>query len=64
MYLRVVNISDTDMWVNFASAATTGQGSVPVRANGGYYESADFAPTDAVNIICTAGGKAFTIKEG
>lgn len=64
VYLLVQNVSDTDMWVDFGTAAVKDQPSVLLKANGGsiVFEGA-FVPTSAVNIICGTIGKPYTAKE-
>lgn len=63
-YLLFQNVSDTDMYINFGAAATiAGAGSLWIQALGGSLVFEDFAcSTDAVNVICSASGKAYTIK--
>jgi hypothetical protein len=62
-YLLFQNISDTDMFINFGAAATTGAGSLWIQGLGGSIVFEDFAcPTDAVNVLCAVSGKAYTIK--
>lgn len=65
-YLLFQNISDTDMWVNFTSAAAASTaGSYLVPANGGSLEMGEaFITTQALNVLCTAATKAYTCKEG
>lgn len=63
-YLLVQNVSDTDMWINFGTAAVKDQPSVLLRASGGaFIAEANFVPTGTVNIICGSSGKAFTAKQ-
>lgn len=63
-YLLFQNVSDTDMYINFGVAATSaGAGSLWIQALGGSIVFEDFAcPTDSINVICSAAGKAYTIK--
>jgi len=61
-YLVFQNHSDTDMWINFGTAAVAGQPSVKIFANGGAYEPL-VAPFGSINVICATGGKTFTCKE-
>jgi P pilus assembly chaperone PapD len=62
-YLLFQNLSANDMYINFASAATTGAGSIWVQANGGalIFES-KICPVDALNVICNTSGAGFTCK--
>lgn len=61
-YLFILNLSDTDMWINFGTAAVASQPSIKLVANGGF-----FAPRvvsdESVNIICASAGKAFVAKQ-
>jgi len=61
-YLIFENHSDTDMWIDFGTAAVATQPSVKIYANGGSYEPL-VAPTGSVNVICATTGKAYTCKE-
>lgn len=61
-YLLFQNHSDTDMWLNFGTAAVADQPSIKIFANGGVYEPL-VAPTGTVNVICATTGKKFTCKE-
>ena len=61
-YLVFQNHSDTDMWLNFGTAAVATQPSVKIIANGGYYEPL-VAPLGTVNVLCATTGKAYTCKE-
>ncbi len=60
VYLLIVNPSDTIMYVEFGSAATTA--SIPIAANGGFYEPL-VAPGQTVNLLCATTGKAFVAKQ-
>jgi len=63
-FLLVQNISDTKMFLNFGSAATTGAGSILLAPNGGsVVMDAGFVTDQTVNILCATAGKAFTAKE-
>lgn len=71
-YLLIQNISSTDLWINFGTAAVADSPSVLIRAastdgagDGGVlvFESA-FVPTAACNIIGATTGKKFVAKEG
>lgn len=63
-YLLIQNVSDTDAWVNFGTAAVANQPSLLLRANGGsiVFEGS-FVPTGTVNIRGATTGKAYTAKE-
>ena len=61
-YLFILNISDTDMWINFGVNAVADQPSIKLVANGGYFEP--LVPSDqAVSIICASAGKKFVAKQ-
>lgn len=66
-YFLFQNVSDTDMWINFGTAATTDQPSikVPTGAVWGnpFVLEAGFVSTEAVNVICSAASKKYTCKE-
>lgn len=55
-YLFVVNTSDTIMYLAFGAAATSA--SIPLPANGGYYEPL-VAPGQSVNLLCATTGKTY-----
>lgn len=61
-YLFILNLSDTDMWINFGTDAVADQPSIKLVANGGF-----FAPRvvsdQALNIICASAGKKFVAKQ-
>lgn len=63
-YLLFQNLSDTDMYINFNAAATLGNaGSIWVAAYGGSIEYENLTcPSDTLNVICSASGKAYTCK--
>ncbi len=60
VYLLIVNNSDTIMYVEFGADATTA--SIPLAANGGFYEPL-IAPGQTVNLLCATTGKAFVAKQ-
>lgn len=57
------NISDTDMWLNFGSAATAGAGSFKVEPGSGFSLDGNMVTTQAINVLCASATKAFTAKE-
>ena len=61
VYLFLLNLSDTDMWINFGTAAVASQPSIKLVANGGYFEPL-VAPNQSINIFCATTGKAFVAK--
>jgi hypothetical protein len=61
-YLLLINDSDTVMFVNFGVAAVSGQPSIRLAANGGFYEPL-VPPNQSVNIICATTGKTFVAKQ-
>lgn len=64
VYLLVQNVSDTDMWVNFGTAAVQDQPSILLKAGGGAFSAeGNFVPSGSVNIICATTGKPYTAKE-
>jgi hypothetical protein len=60
-YLFFQNVSDTDMWINFGTAAVKDQPSIKVAAGQAY--SPAFVHTGALNVICGSGTKSWTCKE-
>ena len=62
-YLLFQNVSDTDMWVNFGTAATTNQPSFKIVPNGSIVMEAGFVTTQSMTVICSATSKAYTAKE-
>lgn len=64
-FLFFQNISDTDMWINFGVAAVKDSPSIKIGAGGEAYSlEGGFVSNQAVNVICGAGGKKWTAKEG
>ena len=61
-YLFILNPSDTVMYIDFAVNAVASQPSIPLVANGGFYEPL-VAPNQTVNIICAAAGREFIAKQ-
>lgn len=60
-YLIVINTSDTAMQLEVTGAAATAT-SIPLAANGGFYEPL-VAPTSAISILCATTGKTFVAKQ-
>lgn len=62
-YLK--NDTTIDVWFNIGgtAVATAGGGNMRLPANGGYYETGAFAPTEAVSIIAVSGAPAITARE-
>ena len=61
-FFFIVNTSDTIMYVDDTGATAT-SASLPLRANGGYYEP-HVAPTGAISLLCATTGKTFVAKQG
>jgi hypothetical protein len=61
-YLTFQNHSDTDMWLNYGTAAVAGQPSIKVAA--GMNWTPAFVDQRALNVLCATTGKAYTCKEG
>ena len=61
VYLFILNLSDTDMWINFGTAAVATQPSIRLAPNGGYFEPS-VAPNQSIHIFCATTGKAFVAK--
>lgn len=61
-YLFFQNLSDTDMYVSLTGTATAGgAGSIWVQQYGGAIEfESSIIPTNALSVICSKSGKAFT----
>ncbi|MDO8614615.1 MAG: hypothetical protein Q7T33_02625 [Dehalococcoidia bacterium] len=62
-YLFFQNVSDTDMWINFGTAAVATQPSIYVKTLTGYVLEGSFVDTQALNVLCATTGKAYTAKE-
>lgn len=63
-YLFVQNNSDTDMFMEIGGTPSNGVG-IRLLANGGAFVAEnEFIPSGAVNIICSAAGKAFYALQG
>lgn len=61
-YFFFLNLSDTDMWINFGSAAVADQPSIKIPANGGFFEPL-VSSDEAVHVICATLGKKFVAKQ-
>lgn len=59
-YFFFLNISDTDMWLNFGATAVADQPSIKILA-GGFYEPL-VVPLNLVSVICATTGKKFVCK--
>lgn len=57
------NTSDTVMYLDFDTAATTTKG-IPVAAGGSYYlpGNAGVVPTGRLSVLCATTGKTFVFK--
>lgn len=57
------NTSDTVMYLDFGTAATTTKG-IPVAAGGSYYlpGNAGVVPTGRLSVLCATTGKTFVFK--
>jgi len=62
-YLKVQNIDDTNMWVNYGSVASSGSGSFIIYPAGSDVYEAGFIETGSVNVFGLVAGKQYTIKE-
>lgn len=62
-YFLFQNQSDTDMWIDFAVAATNDSPSIKLQS-GDVLKFTDFIPTQSINVFCSATGKKFAAKEG
>ncbi len=63
--LIIQNISDTPMYINIGSTATSSSGSFLLAANGGVFNwsTPGFVPqSTTISILCATTGKAFTCK--
>lgn len=62
-YLK--NDTATDAWFNIGGTAQSvaGGGNLRLPANGGYYETGTFTPTEAVSLIVGSGTAAITVRE-
>jgi len=63
-YLLIQNNSDTDMWLGVGGVPTIGSGIRLLANGGGWIAESEFIPSGAVNIICSAVGKAFYAIQG
>lgn len=65
MGFYVKNDTAIDVWINIGAVAvaTPGGGNIKIPANGGYFETGSFVPSDVVNIIAASGSPAITARE-
>lgn len=65
MGLYIRNDTASDIWFNIGAVAVAaaGGGNMKLAANGGYYESGSFTPTEAISIIAASGTPAITARE-
>ena len=61
-YIMIQNISSGNLYLNFTSAATTGEGSYELLPNGVFTMEGNFVSNEAINIIGATSGQAFTAK--
>ena len=65
VYLLIQNISDTDVYLDFAGGTAATTSGVLIAASGGYYESpGGVVPTGAVTGISTGASKTLVVVEG
>ncbi len=58
LYIEIINISDTVMYLNFGAAATVDH--IPLAANGGKWVSNSICvPKNSINILCASNNKKF-----
>lgn len=62
-YLK--NDTAVDVWFNIGGSASAiaGGGNMRLPANGGYYETGTFAPSEAISVIAASGAAAITARE-
>jgi hypothetical protein len=65
MGFYVKNDTAIDVWINIGGTATAvaGAGNIKIPANGGYFESGTFTPSEAISIIAASGTPAITARE-
>ena len=63
-YLFIQNVSSSDLWFNFGTAAVTDQPSIRLLPAQSFTMEGSFVSTDAVNIISATTGDKFVAKEG
>jgi hypothetical protein len=61
-YIEIQNTSDTDMYLNFGAAATTGH--LKIVAGASWYNSPAWCPTNSINILCATTGKTYAMLAG
>lgn len=61
-YIMIQNLSSGNLYLNFTSAATTGEGSYELLPNGVFTMEGNFVSNEAINIIGATTGQAFTAK--
>lgn len=62
-YLMIQNNSDTNMWINFTTAAVQAQPSILLIPNASFTFESGPASTELVSVIGATTGKSFTAKE-
>lgn len=62
-YLMIQNNSDTNMWINFTTAAIQSQPSILLIPNASFTFESGPASTELVSVIGATTGKSFTAKE-
>ena len=62
-YVFFQNVSDTDMWIDFGTAATNNQPSMKITPGSSFVMEGSVINTSSVLVYCTASSKAFTAKE-
>lgn len=63
-YLLIENLASEVMWINFGAAATQSEPSIQLAANGGtFVMEGSVVSTEAVYVIATTAGHAWTAKE-
>jgi hypothetical protein len=63
-YLFIQNNSNSVLWINFTTAATTSQPSIQLVATASLIFEGNFVPSEAVNIIGASSNLGFTAKQG
>jgi hypothetical protein len=61
-YIELQNTSDTDMYLNFGGAATTGH--LKIVSGASWYNSPAHCPVNSINVLCATTGKTYALMVG
>lgn len=63
-YLFIQNLSSSELWINFTTAAAQSQPSIRLDAGASFTMEGSFVSTELISIIGSTTGQAFSAKEG